>query len=180
MANLRVALAQLNLTVGDLSGNCRKILEALLRAKAWRVDLVVVPELAVTGYPPEDLLLKPSFVEDNLRLAHRLAPATRGLTALVGYANRDAQGRLYNAAAVFSDGRFSSGTSGMRLVGHDRPHAMHTWLWSIETRSTHLHMGHLTRCFTAFSFDRSALPGGFVWAGLRAGGRMLSSAAVLP
>ncbi len=108
MANLRVALAQLNLTVGDLAGNCRKILEALLRAKAWRADLVVMPELAVTGYPPEDLLLKPSFVEENRRLVHRLAPATRGLTALVGYADRDVRGRLYNAAAVFSDGRLAA------------------------------------------------------------------------
>ena len=105
MAHLRMALAQLNLTVGDLVGNRDKILEAFARAKAWRTDMVVVPELALTGYPPEDLLLKPTFVEENLRLVRRLAPATHGLMALVGYVDRDRAGRLYNAAAVFSDGR---------------------------------------------------------------------------
>ncbi|MBI3087895.1 MAG: NAD+ synthase, partial [Candidatus Omnitrophica bacterium] len=59
MPTLRVALAQTNVTVGDLAGNRARILERLVRAKAWQADLVVFPELAVTGYPPEDLLLKP-------------------------------------------------------------------------------------------------------------------------
>src|SRR3990167_3296794 len=63
MPPLRLALAQLNVTVGDLDGNRQLVAEAVRRAQAWMADLVVVPELAVTGYPPEDLLLKPQFVE---------------------------------------------------------------------------------------------------------------------
>jgi len=105
MAALRLALAQLNVTVGDLDANRRRIEEAIRRAKAWRVDLVVVPELAVTGYPPEDLLLKPQFVEANARALERLSHAARGLVALVGFVDRDRQGRLHNAAAVLAGGR---------------------------------------------------------------------------
>ena len=105
MPILRVALAQLNVTVGDFDGNRRRILNGILRAKAWQADLVVVPELAVAGYPPEDLLLKPSFVEANLHALSRLPAATGGITALVGFVDRDRQGRLFNAAAVLSGGR---------------------------------------------------------------------------
>lgn len=105
MPTLRLALAQLNVTVGDLDGNRRRIADALLRAKAWQADLVVVPELAVTGYPPEDLLLKPSFVEGNLKALDALPAVTTGLVAIVGFVDRDRQGRLFNAAAVLADGR---------------------------------------------------------------------------
>ena len=105
MAALRLALAQLNVTVGDLDANRRRIEEAIRRAEAWRADLVVVPELAVTGYPPEDLLLKPQFVDANLRALERLSPAARGIAALVGFVDRDRQGRLSNAAAVLAGGR---------------------------------------------------------------------------
>ena len=105
MATLRLALAQLNVTVGDLDGNRRLIEEAIRRAQAWMADLVVVPELALPGYPPEDLLLKPQFVEANLQALQRLTSAAQGLVALVGYVDRDPQGRLYSAAAVLTDGR---------------------------------------------------------------------------
>ena len=105
MPFLRIALAQLNVTVGDLEGNQRLIEEAIGQAQAWLADLVVVPELAVTGYPPEDLLLKPQFVDQNLRALARLRPLTRNLVALVGHVDRDRQGRLYNATAVLADGR---------------------------------------------------------------------------
>ncbi|MBI4323499.1 MAG: NAD+ synthase [Candidatus Omnitrophica bacterium] len=105
MPTLRVALAQLNLTVGDLEANGLRIAEAIVHAKAWRADLVVVPELAVTGYPPEDLLLKPAFVQANLQALARLPALTQGLTALVGFVDRDRQGRLFNAAAVLAGGR---------------------------------------------------------------------------
>ncbi len=105
MPFLRLALAQLNVTVGDLSGNTERIREAILRAKAWRADLVVLPELAVTGYPPEDLLLKPAFIDDNLAAIARVARSTEGIVALVGYVDRDRRGRLFNAAAVLADGR---------------------------------------------------------------------------
>ncbi len=105
MSAFRLALAQLNVTVGDLDANRRLIEEAIRRAKAWRADLVVVPELAVTGYPPEDLLLKPQFIEVNAEALERLAPAAQGLVALVGFVDRDRQERLYNAAAVLAGGR---------------------------------------------------------------------------
>ncbi len=105
MPTLRLALAQLNVTVGDLDVNRRLIEEALRRARAWMADVVLVPELAITGYPPEDLLLKPQFVDENLKALERLASASQGLMALVGFVDRDRQGRLYNAAAVLADGR---------------------------------------------------------------------------
>jgi len=105
MSALRLALAQLNVTVGDLDANRRLIEEAIRRAQAWRADLVVVPELAVCGYPPEDLLLKPRFVEANAQVLERLTSAARGLAALVGFVERDRQGQLYNAAAVLAGGR---------------------------------------------------------------------------
>ena len=105
MPSLRLVLVQLNVTVGDLAGNERLIEQGIRRAQAWRADVMLVPELAVPGYPPEDLLLKPQFVEANRQVVRRLAPATRGIVALVGYAERDPQGRLANAAAILADGR---------------------------------------------------------------------------
>ena len=66
MPSLRLAAAQLNTVVGDLAGNVEKVLAALAAAERADADLCVVPELSITGYPPEDLLLKPGFVADNL------------------------------------------------------------------------------------------------------------------
>ena len=105
---LRIALAQLNATVGDLTGNRRRILDAIWQAKAWQADLVILPELAVTGYPPEDLLLKPRFVEENLHVLHSLTGASRGLVAIVGFVDRAPDRTLRNAAAVFADGRLAA------------------------------------------------------------------------
>src|SRR5215207_969239 len=99
---MRLALAQINAVVGDLEGNRERILAALADARSANADIVLLPELAVTGYPPEDLLLRPAFVraaEDSLRA---IAAETKGLTALVGtpWFDRD----LFNACAVCSDG----------------------------------------------------------------------------
>src|SRR5260370_16978545 len=74
MATVRIALAQINPTVGDLEGNRWLIERAIADAMAAGADLVALPELAVTGYPPEDLVLRPSFVADNLRTLENLAP----------------------------------------------------------------------------------------------------------
>src|SRR5262245_26424304 len=104
--HLRLALAQVNVTVGDLAGNVECMLRSIRRAAGEGVDLVAFPELALPGYPPEDLLLKPGFVADNLRALEHLTAATRafpGLTIVVGFADR--AGDLYNAAAVLSEGR---------------------------------------------------------------------------
>ena len=95
--NLRIALAQINTTVGDLAGNRRKIERQLAEARKLQADLVVFPEMAVTGYPPEDLLLKPDFVYAARQALLDLLPATRGLVAIVG--SLWLEDDLYNSAA---------------------------------------------------------------------------------
>lgn len=100
---LRVALCQLNTVVGDLGGNAERIVSALGTADAAGADLAVFPELAIMGYPPEDLLLKPGFVADNQVALAKVAAATTGCAAVVGFV--DAGMDLYNAAAVCAFGQ---------------------------------------------------------------------------
>ena len=102
MSRLRVAACQLDLVVGDLDGNVASVLEALDRAENAGCDLAVFPELSITGYPPEDLLLKPSFVSDNRAALEKLASRTGRCAAVVGFV--DAGRDLYNAAAVCAHG----------------------------------------------------------------------------
>jgi NAD+ synthase (glutamine-hydrolysing) len=99
---MRLALAQINTIVGDLDGNRAKILESLEGARANNADLVLFPELAVTGYPPEDLLLRPGFVRAGAGSLREIAREARGLTALVGFPHFD--GDLYNACAICTGG----------------------------------------------------------------------------
>jgi NAD+ synthase (glutamine-hydrolysing) len=104
MQTLRVALAQLNTTIGDLEGNRARILDAARRAAAHDVDLVAFSELAVTGYPPEDQLLRSAFIEDATESLQTLAVEAAGLPPLIiGCVEFDRH--LYNAAAVVHDGR---------------------------------------------------------------------------
>jgi NAD+ synthase (glutamine-hydrolysing) len=110
---LRIALAQMNPKLGDLEGNVAKIAQAYDAAEAAGCDLVAFPELAVTGYPPEDLLLKPGFVSDNLIALAKLALRTRRCAAIVGFVAADRD--LYNAAAVLADGEIV-GTYRKRLL----------------------------------------------------------------
>src|ERR1041385_3431377 len=98
---MRLALAQINTTLGDLDGNRKKNLEGLARARP-AAALVLFPELAITGSPPEDLLLRPGFVRAAAESLRDLARETRGLTALVGFPHFD--GDLFNACAVCSGG----------------------------------------------------------------------------
>src|SRR3954453_19989805 len=108
---MRIALAQINPTVGDLAANARKVIDFSNRARAAGAQLVVFPELAVTGYPPKDLLLKSQFVDDNLRGLDIIASRVSGIDVVVGYAARNEQpvGRpLHNAVAVLRDGRIAS------------------------------------------------------------------------
>ena len=102
--SLRIALCQLNTTVGDLDGNVACIVNALSEAAVQGAQLAVFPELAITGYPPEDLLLKPGFVEDGLAALDKVVAATAGCAAMVGFVDRDDDGKLYNAAAFCRDG----------------------------------------------------------------------------
>jgi len=106
MTTIRLALAQINPTVGNLTGNERRICDDIDRARSLGVDVVAFPELAVSGYPPEDLLLKPSFVEANIATLRRIAAAATGITAIVGYVDRDDD--IYNAAAVLHDGQVAA------------------------------------------------------------------------
>lgn len=100
---LRVAAAQLDLVVGDLAGNAERILAAYAEAAAEDCDLVAFPELAVTGYPPEDLLLRPAFVAEARRRLDEIASATGATVAVVGFPEVD--GACFNAAAVLAHGR---------------------------------------------------------------------------
>jgi NAD+ synthase (glutamine-hydrolysing) len=99
---VRIALAQINPVVGDLEGNGRLIVDWIERARDAAADIVCFPELAITGYPPEDLVLKPSFVRDNLAQLQLIAGATKGISAVVGFV--DQEGDLFNAAAFIHDG----------------------------------------------------------------------------
>ena len=99
---LRVALAQLNPTVGDIRGNARKISEGIARARDEGASLVVFPELSLTGYPPEDLLLKTSFLDAAEAALQELAGQTQGIAAVVGYPEKAED--VYNSAAVLADG----------------------------------------------------------------------------
>ncbi|HEX6950371.1 MAG TPA: NAD+ synthase [Nitrospira sp.] len=120
MRTFRIAMVQMNPTVGDLDGNVRRIIGWLREATKAKPDLVAFPELAITGYPPEDLLLKPQFVADNRRALNEVIRACRSTVAVVGYVgqgspttlHRGAAGvlpagrhELYNAAAVVADRR---------------------------------------------------------------------------
>jgi NAD+ synthase (glutamine-hydrolysing) len=106
VSTLRLAAAQLDTVVGDLSGNVGRITDALRQAEARGADLLITPELAITGYPPEDLLLKPSFVSDNLVALDKVAAATTRCVAVVGFVDRSPAGdRLANAAAICQGGR---------------------------------------------------------------------------
>jgi NAD+ synthase (glutamine-hydrolysing) len=102
---LKIALAQINSTVGDLTGNTRKILEYTALAQKAGAELVVFPELAVCGYPPEDLLLKKHFVADNIKALNEIVKKVRKISVITGFVDSDAIGKIYNAAAVISDGK---------------------------------------------------------------------------
>ena len=103
MPRLRVGLAQLDLVVGDLEGNAARILDAYERAEGEACDLVAFPELAITGYPPEDLLLRPAFVAQAQESMEKVTARTGRAAAVLGYPllERD----LYNAAAVCANGK---------------------------------------------------------------------------
>ena len=98
MPRLRIAACQMNTVVGDLDGNLSAIVAGLEAADAADCDIAVFPELALTGYPPEDLVLKPGFISDNLEALEKLAARTGRCAAVVGFV--DAGRDLYNAAAV--------------------------------------------------------------------------------
>ncbi|MFB3881047.1 MAG: NAD+ synthase [Armatimonadota bacterium] len=106
MRELRVALAQIDVTVGDVEGNADRIIAAVREAESIGADIVALPELAITGYPPEDLLLKPEFIAANRRALERVAQATGDIVAICGFAHRGDD--LYNSAALLHKGRIAA------------------------------------------------------------------------
>ena len=102
MRTFRLAMAQMNATVGDLDGNTERIIASIREARSMGADLVAFPELALPGYPPEDLLLKPQFIQENHEYLRRITAECSGITAIVGFIDSDAD--IYNAAAVIHDG----------------------------------------------------------------------------
>jgi NAD+ synthase (glutamine-hydrolysing) len=98
MRVLRIALAQINPTVGDFPGNVAKIIDYIKKAESAGADIVALPELAITGYPPEDLLLKSQFIDDNLKALKTVQRNVGDITAIVGFVDR--KDDIYNAAAV--------------------------------------------------------------------------------
>jgi NAD+ synthase (glutamine-hydrolysing) len=102
MTTIRIALAQINPTVGDFEGNAQKIIAHIERARASGAEIVAVPELALAGYPPEDLLLKPQFISANRRALDRVIAASKGIISIVGFVDR--ANDIHNAAAIICDG----------------------------------------------------------------------------
>jgi NAD+ synthase (glutamine-hydrolysing) len=102
---LRIGMAQINTTVGDFTGNGKKILEAIDSARSLGIDLVTFPELAVCGYPPEDLLFKPQFIAENIKSLYKIADTSKGITAIIGFVHEEKG--IYNAAAIVHNGKLA-------------------------------------------------------------------------
>lgn len=105
MRSIRVALAQINTHVGNLEQNFESIRKHTKMAIAEKCDIVAFPELALPGYPPEDLLLRPEFIDDNLLYLEKLLPLSRDITIVVGFVDR--RDDIFNAAAVLHNGKVS-------------------------------------------------------------------------
>ncbi|MHC1600151.1 MAG: NAD+ synthase [Candidatus Methanospirareceae archaeon] len=129
----KVALAQLNATVGDIDGNTENIVEYIKKARENGADLVMFPELAITGYPPKDLLLKPSFIEANKRALERIIAETKDIAVIVGFVDYSdippaknaydtsvlSKKTLYNAAALIRNGQMIGIQHKMHLSNYD-------------------------------------------------------------
>ena len=101
MRTFRIALAQINPTVGDIDSNTDKIIDYIDQARELYVDLVAFPELAIPGYPPEDLLFKPQFIQANIAKMHDVVAASAGIAVAVGFV--DANSYVYNSVAIAHD-----------------------------------------------------------------------------
>ena len=100
--NLRIALAQINVTVGDFANNEKKIIEYIHKAKRQKTNLIVFPEFTIMGYPPEDLLLRPQFIQDNLKCLQRIITETKDISAIIGFADL-IRNKLFNSAAILNN-----------------------------------------------------------------------------
>ncbi len=151
---LRVAMAQLDVVVGDLEGNVERILGALGRAEAAGAELCVLPELAITGYPPEDLLLKAGFVADNEAALADVAAATRGCVAVVGYVERRGEhvGAMVGEEATGAETRTDT-------RAHRRPHLANAAAVCVDGRVAGVYRKHLLPNYSVFDEQRWFTPG---------------------
>ena len=101
MNNLRIALSQNNFKVGDIKGNVRKIKDSITKAKNKDVDVLCFPELSITGYPPEDLLLKPGFINDNIDALYEVAEYSGSIIVILGFVDKKED--IFNSAAIIQD-----------------------------------------------------------------------------
>lgn len=101
MRTIRLALAQMNSIVGDFEGNIKKSIDFITKAVSKGADIIAFPELSITGYPPEDLLLKPGFIEDNLKYLTELIPYSKNITIIAGFV--DKRDDIFNAAAILNN-----------------------------------------------------------------------------
>jgi NAD+ synthase (glutamine-hydrolysing) len=104
---MKIAIAQFNATVGDISGNASKIIALTTTAKEHGASLIITPELGLCGYPPEDLLLREDFIIANQKILNRIAQSVSGITLIVGHPHYQ-NGKLFNAASVLQDGKISA------------------------------------------------------------------------
>jgi len=114
---LRIAIAQINTTVGDLRGNVEKIIHNINEAKKNSIDLIAFPELTITGYPPEDLLLQSEFIEENLRSLKQIVKTTENITSIIGFVDTHNQ-KLFNSAAVICNGKICGTYHKMHLPNY--------------------------------------------------------------
>lgn len=105
MKTLRVCLAQINPIVGNLQGNSNKIIGFIKKAQSCQADIIVFPELSLSGYPPEDLLLKPHFIRDNRKELFKIVKAAKSILSIVGFPYASGKGELFNAAALIYNGK---------------------------------------------------------------------------
>jgi len=115
---MKIAIAQINTIVGDITGNFNKIIEYIQRAKESGADLVVFPELTTTGYPPRDLLIKKSFIKKNKEILQQIVNSTSGIDVIVGFVD-EVKGRLYNAAALIKEGNLMGIHHKIHLPNYD-------------------------------------------------------------
>ena len=118
MPSIRISIAQINTSVGNIEANESKIIQYIKQASNQESDIVIFPELAITGYPPEDLLHKPHFVEKNMVSARKIAQSTENICAVYGFVESD--NKLYNSAAVSHDGELISTSRKTLLPNYDQ------------------------------------------------------------
>lgn len=116
MKRLRIGLAQINSSVGDIAGNARKIVKSMERARDMDVDILCFPELAVTGYPPEDLLLRTEFIDDNIRALDEIRKRCDGMVVIAGFVDKGDD--IFNAAAVMQNGKIMDVYRKLRLPNY--------------------------------------------------------------